>query len=111
MPLDATPPAGLPGLEPGSEAVSRRREIAYFALRSRKFLISSAVLVVMLALALAAPFLRPGDPNEFVGPLGVPPDAEYWFGTTTFGQDVFTQFVHGLGSTFLVGMLGGGWPR
>jgi peptide/nickel transport system permease protein len=108
VPLDATPPAGLPGLATGSEAVSRRREIAYFALRSRKVLISSAVLAVMLALALAAPFLRPGDPNAFVGPLGVPPDAEWWFGTTTFGQDVFAQFVHGLGATFLVGLLGGG---
>jgi peptide/nickel transport system permease protein len=108
VPLDATPPAGLPGLASGSEGVSRRREIAYFALRSRKVLISSAILAVMLGLALAAPFLRPGDPNEFVGPLGVPPDAEWWFGTTTFGQDVFAQFVHGLGSTFIVGLLGGG---
>jgi peptide/nickel transport system permease protein len=106
--LDATPPVRLPGLASGSEDVGRRREITYFALRSRKVLISSAVLAVMLGLALAAPFLRPGDPNEFVGPLGVPPDSEWWFGTTTFGQDVFAQFVHGLGSTFIVGLLGGG---
>ena len=108
VPLDATPLASVPGLASGSEGVSRRREIAYFALRSRKVLISSAVLAAMLALALAAPFLRPGDPNAFVGPLGVPPDAEWWFGTTTFGQDVFAQFVHGLGSTFIVGLVGGG---
>ena len=108
VPLDAIPPASLPGLAPGSESVSRRREIAYFALRSRKVLISSTILAVALAFALAAPFLRPGDPNAFVGPLGVPPDSEWWFGTTTFGQDVFAQFVHGLGSTFVVGLLGGG---
>jgi len=108
VPLDATPPGRLPGLASDSEGVSRRREIAYFALRSRKVLLSSLVLVVMLALALAAPLLRPGDPNAFVGPLGVPPDSEWWFGTTTFGQDVFAQFVHGLGATFIVGLLGGG---
>ena len=36
-----------------------------------------------------------------------PPDSTYWFGTTTFGQDVFAQFVHGLRATFLVGFLGG----
>jgi peptide/nickel transport system permease protein len=36
------------------------------------------------------------------------PSAEYWFGTTFFGQDVFTQFVIGLRATFLVGALGGG---
>ena len=80
----------------------------YFALRSGKVLIAGSILLAMLVLALAAPFLRPGDPNAFVGPLGVPPDAEWWFGTTTFGQDVFAQFVHGLGSTFIVGLFGGG---
>jgi peptide/nickel transport system permease protein len=32
----------------------------------------------------------------------------YWFGTTSFGEDVFSQFVHGLGPTFLVGIVGGG---
>ena len=65
--------------------------------------------LVLLALAIVGP-VHPARaiPNEFVGPLGVPPDAEWWFGTTTFGQDVFAQFVHGLGSTFIVGLLGGG---
>ena len=33
---------------------------------------------------------------------------EYWFGTTSFGQDVFAQFVYGLRAAFLVGVLGGG---
>jgi peptide/nickel transport system permease protein len=37
-----------------------------------------------------------------------PPSSEHWFGTTMFGQDVFTQFVHGLKATFLVGVVGGG---
>jgi peptide/nickel transport system permease protein len=91
-----------------AESVGRRREIAHFALRSRKVLIASAILAVMLVLALSAPILRPGDPNAFVGPLGVPPDSEWWFGTTTFGQDVFAQFIHGLGASFMVGLLGGG---
>jgi peptide/nickel transport system permease protein len=108
VPLDAVPPAGLAGLTPASESVGQRREIVYFALRSGKVLVAGSILLAMLVLALAAPFLRPGDPNAFVGPLGVPPDAEWWFGTTTFGQDVFSQFVHGLGSTFIVGLLGGG---
>ena len=33
---------------------------------------------------------------------------DYWFGTTSFGQDVFSQFVHGLRAAFLVGVVGGG---
>ena len=107
-PFDATPLTGPAPTIPSPESVSRRREIMYFALRSGKVLIAGSILLAMLVLALAAPFLRPGDPNAFVGPLGVPPDAEWWFGTTTFGQDVFAQFVHGLGSTFIVGLFGGG---
>ena len=46
--------------------------------------------------------------SEFVGPTGQAPTSEYWFGTTTFGQDVFAQFVNGLQATFMVGLLGGG---
>jgi peptide/nickel transport system permease protein len=90
------------------ESVGRAREVRYFVLRSRKILISTAVLALFLVLAILGPVLRPGDPNAFVGPLAAPPSAEWWFGTTTFGQDVFAQFLYGLGSTFLVGLAGGG---
>jgi peptide/nickel transport system permease protein len=45
---------------------------------------------------------------DYIGPAAVPPSSEFWFGTTTFGQDVFTQFVHGLKASFLVGVVGGG---
>ncbi len=91
-----------------SEAVGRRREIVYFALRGKKVLIGFTVLAIMLGVAVFGPLVRPGDPNAFVGPLGAPPSGDYWFGTTTFGQDVFAQFASGLGATFLVGLLGGG---
>jgi peptide/nickel transport system permease protein len=91
-----------------SETVGRRREIMYFVLRSRKVLIAASILVVLIALAVVGPFLRPGDPNAFVGPLAAPPSADYWFGTTTFGQDIFAQFVAALGATFVVGLTGGG---
>ncbi|OGO54868.1 MAG: peptide ABC transporter permease [Chloroflexi bacterium RBG_16_72_14] len=90
------------------ESVGRAREVRYFVLRSRKILISAVILAVFLVLAVLGPALRPGDPNAFVGPLGAPPSSEWWFGTTTFGQDVFAQFLYGLGSTFLVGLAGGG---
>jgi peptide/nickel transport system permease protein len=107
LPGPAQPPLTAPG--PGrTEAVSRRREIVYFALRGRKVVVASAILLLFLAIAIVGPILRPGDPNAFVGPLAAPPSAEYWFGTTTFGQDVFSQFANGLFATFVVGILGGG---
>ena len=90
-----------------TESVGRRREILYFALRGKKVLISSSILVFFAVIAVAGPLIRPGDPNAFVGPLAAPPDGQYWFGTTTFGQDVFAQFASGLRATFTAGLLGG----
>lgn len=103
-----TGPSGTGSAGPGeSEDVGRRREIQYFALRGRKVMISGAILLVFAVLAVVGPMIRPGDPNAFVGPLGTAPDSQYWFGTTTFGQDVFAQFANGLRSTFGAGLLGG----
>ena len=45
---------------------------------------------------------------DHVGPLAAPPSSEFWFGTTSFGQDVFSQFVRGLKASFLVGIIGAG---
>ena len=45
---------------------------------------------------------------DYVGPLAAPPSSEFWFGTTSFGQDVFSQFVRGLKASFLVGIIGAG---
>jgi peptide/nickel transport system permease protein len=84
-----------------------RREALYFARRNRKLLIGLGVVLAFLALAVAGPLVNDHGPNEYVGPPAQRPSAAWWFGTTMFGQDVFAQFVHGLRSTFLVGLLGG----
>jgi peptide/nickel transport system permease protein len=84
-----------------------RREALYFARRNRKLLVGLGVVLAFLALAVAGPMLDSHGPNEYVGPPAQRPSADWWFGTTMFGQDVFAQFVHGLRSTFLVGLLGG----
>jgi peptide/nickel transport system permease protein len=86
----------------------KRSEFLYFAWRNKKLRIGLFVVLFFLALAFVGPLLTDYEPNDYVGPGAEPPSAEYWFGTTTFGQDVFTQFVLGLGATFLVGVIGGG---
>jgi peptide/nickel transport system permease protein len=80
----------------------------YFAFRNRKVVGGFTVILAFLLLGLIAPLFTDYGPNEYVGPPAAPPSGEYWFGTTTFGQDVFIQFANGLRSTFLVGLLGGG---
>jgi peptide/nickel transport system permease protein len=87
----------------------RKNEFLYFALRNNKLRVGLIIILLFLALGLFGPLLTDKDPLAFVNPAGaVPPSSEYWFGTTTFGQDVFSQFVHGLRATFLVGAIGGG---
>ncbi len=86
-----------------------RSETLYFALRNNKLRVGLSVILFFLVLTFVGPLLTHYAPYDYVNPLGAqPPSAKYWFGTTMFGQDVFTQFVHGLKATFLVGVVGGG---
>jgi peptide/nickel transport system permease protein len=86
----------------------RAPDAVYFALRNKKLLAGLAVVLAFLALALVGPTLTDKDPLGFEGIPGAAPSSEAWFGTTSSGQDVFTQFVHGLRASFLVGVIGGG---
>jgi peptide/nickel transport system permease protein len=115
-----TPGAPAPSLE-SSPAVAgaaaeaaaplgrpQRSEFVYFALRNWKFVTGATVVLAFLAIAIVGPMLVEHAPLEFSGPTDQPPSSEYWFGTTSFGQDVLSQFVHGLRAAFLVGAVGGG---
>jgi peptide/nickel transport system permease protein len=103
MHAPAAPELSLP-----RRRIGRLREFLYFARRDRKIFVSLLIISSLAVVALVGPFLRDYGPNEYIGPGMQAPSSEYWFGTTTFGQDVFVQFVHGLGATFFVGIVGGG---
>jgi peptide/nickel transport system permease protein len=86
----------------------RAPDALYFALHNRKLLAGLTVVLAFLALALVGPAVTKTDPLAFEGIPSQPPSSEAWFGTTSSGQDVFAQFVHGLRASFLVGAVGGG---
>ncbi|MDQ4075511.1 MAG: ABC transporter permease [Chloroflexota bacterium] len=90
-----------------SEA-EQRNETLYFALRNNKLRIGLAVVLLFVLLAFVGPLFTDYLPLDYVGPASQPPSSEHWFGTTTFGQDVYTQFVLGLRASFFVGIVGGG---
>jgi peptide/nickel transport system permease protein len=83
-------------------------EILYFALSNKRLRVGLTVVLLFLILAFVGPLLTHYKWDDYVGPVYHPPSSEYWFGTTTFGQDVFTQFILGLKASFLVGIIGGG---
>ena len=87
---------------------AHRSEFLYFAFATGSSCSGSASSASLLLLAIFGPMLTEHPPLEFSGPTDSPPSHEYWFGTTSFGQDVFAQFVHGLRAAFLVGAVGGG---
>src|ERR671914_2712665 len=96
-------------IEPGSLRPRRtRNEALYFAFRNRKLVIGLSVVLLFLVLAIVGPWLTDADPFEFGYPPGEAPSSDHWLGTTAAGQDVYSQFVHGLRSSFFVGAVAGG---
>jgi peptide/nickel transport system permease protein len=97
-----------PQTAPAATPTRSRNEIVYFALRNPKLLIGLAVILAFAVAAVVGPRFTEYAPDDYVGPGSAAPSSGFWLGTTTFGQDVYTQLVLGLGSTFAVGLLGGG---
>src|SRR5271157_1102071 len=87
----------------------KTNEFVYFALKNKKVLLGFSIILIFVLLGLIGPMINHNKPLDYGDPTGAhPPSADYWFGTTFFGQDVFSQLVNGLRATFLVGLLGGG---
>ncbi|HEY7691288.1 MAG TPA: ABC transporter permease [Gaiellaceae bacterium] len=106
--VDRVAPPSVPQPAAPAAVPAKRSEFVYFALRNWKFVLGAGIVLVFLLTAAIAPALVAHPPLAFTGPTDSPPSSEYWFGTTSFGQDVFSQFVNGLRAAFLVGAVGGG---
>ncbi|QQE77896.1 ABC transporter permease [Alicyclobacillus sp. SO9] len=68
---------------------------------------SAVGVVLFLIFALAAifaPFIAPYNPLSTNFPMSEPPSAAHLFGTTTTGQDIFSQFIYGARATLTVGV-------
>lgn len=67
----------------------------------------AAILLVIVAVALAAPMIAPFDPlDQDLLALNQPPGPEHWLGTDHIGRDVFSRLVMGARTTLLVGLGG-----
>jgi peptide/nickel transport system permease protein len=106
--VEATAPLTPTGAPAAAPVAAHRSEFLYFAFRNWKFVFGLGIVLFFLALAIFGPMLTEHTPLEFTGPTDQRPSSDYWFGTTSFGQDVYAQFVYGLRSAFLVGFVGGG---
>ena len=77
-------------------------------LSNRKATVGGIILLTFIVVAIAAPWITPHPPDEFVARPHQAPSSEFWFGTDGYGQDVFSQTVYGtrisLGTGLLVGI-------
>ena len=74
--------------------------------RNKGALIGAAVLALVVALALLAPFLFPDDPWEITGPpFRRPGEMGFLLGTDTLGRDVAAGIAHGARVTLLLSLV------
>jgi peptide/nickel transport system permease protein len=107
---EKSPSADDAGNVPVPAAKRARGEFLFFTLRSKKFVISVSILLLLAIVAILGPVVDSTDPlAQEMLPMRHPTlDPGNWFGTTYFGEDVFAQFANGLRASFFIGFLGGG---
>ena len=75
-----------------------------FARRYPTVVAGVAILLVMVAIAVFAPWIAPEDPARINPRLRLrPPSAAHWFGTDHLGRDVFSRTLHGARVSLFVG--------
>jgi len=63
------------------------------------------VLLVIVVLAVGAPYLAPFDPVDGnTAALYSPPNSTYWLGTDAFGRDILSRLIYGARVSLLVGI-------
>lgn len=75
-------------------------------LRNPAAMTGAILLLLIVLMALAAPYLYPGDPLDMVAqPLLWPgQDAQYWLGTDSLGRDMLAGILHGARASLLIGV-------
>src|SRR6478735_961377 len=108
---DSVEPAGATvGSGPPEEATRRSvggdlfRAVAH----NRKALVGLGLLLFFGVLATFPGEIAPDDPRAKVYPPGLGPSIHHLFGTTAYGEDVFSQLVFGTRQSLLIAVLVGG---
>jgi peptide/nickel transport system permease protein len=66
--------------------------------------IGAGIVVIMLLVAVFAPWLAPYDPVTVdFGAMLSPPGAKHWLGTDAFGRDVLSRLIYGSRTALFVG--------
>ncbi|MDB5081997.1 MAG: binding-protein-dependent transport system inner rane component [Chloroflexi bacterium] len=104
-----TLPSGQMVVTPANLPAPSRQRLVWLStlLKNPKALLGFGIVSFFILMALFAPFIAPGDPNEFVGIPNQPPSTEHWLGTEGQGKDVYRQTIWGAQSSLTIGFATG----
>jgi len=82
------------------------REVGSFARRNKLSVVGGIVGVLVVAIALTAPWIAPREPlkTDFRR-MNKPPDAQSWFGTDQVGRDTLSRVMYGARTSLFVAFL------
>jgi peptide/nickel transport system permease protein len=100
-------PAGVavaPDMPDLMSAVKLRRGIVGFLRRHPTVAVGGALLLLMLLMAVLAPYLGTVDPTALAPARRTrSPSADHWFGTDMLGRDLYSRVVYGARVSLTVG--------
>jgi peptide/nickel transport system permease protein len=91
-------------LDEAAPAPGRRAALISLIRRHPMVVAGGAILVLMIAIAVFAPYLATVDPQA-LSPIRRlrPPSAENWFGTDSIGRDIWSRVLYGTRVSLIVG--------
>ncbi len=79
------------------------RELGGFARRNKLSMLGGVVGVLVIVIALAAPWVAPSDPLKAdFRRMNKPPDVQSWFGTDQVGRDTLSRVIYGARTSLFV---------
>lgn len=101
-------PPGIAVAAPTAEVlppVKVRRGLLGFVYRYPTIAFGGALLIVMLLIAVLAPYLGTVDPTALAPAKRTrSPSADFWFGTDMFGRDIYSRVLYGTRVSLTVGL-------
>jgi peptide/nickel transport system permease protein len=84
------------------------RKILRALLRNRKGTAGALLLLFFVVLAVFPGQIAPYNPTYIGFKLALPPSAAHWLGTTSQGQDIYSQLIWGTRQSLIIALAAGG---
>lgn len=103
LPTEASVAAAVP-MPDILPPVRQRKGVIGFLRRNPTITIGASLVLMMVAIAILAPFLFTRDPTALAPALRTrEPSAQFWFGSDMLGRDVYSRVLYGTRVSLTVG--------